>query len=74
MPSKETLNGIKDVYLLTQVRWNPHADMYVINEESMLDWEGNITDVKDRETRLVLDEIPDNEAMVASLKTSLKEK
>lgn len=72
-PSKETLNSIKDVYLLTPDRWNPHADMYAINEESMLDWEGNITDVKDRETRLVLDEIPDNEAMVASLKTSMKE-
>ena len=27
---------------LTPTTWNPHSDTYVINEESMLDWEGNM--------------------------------
>jgi hypothetical protein len=72
-PSTETLNGSKDVYLLTPDKWNPHADMYAINEESMLDWEGNIKDVKERETCLVLDDIPESATMIASLKTPLRE-
>jgi hypothetical protein len=35
-PSKETLNAIKDMYLLTPDRWNPHADMYAITKSQFL--------------------------------------
>jgi hypothetical protein len=72
-PSKETLNGTKDVYLLTPDIWNPHADMYALNEESMIDWEGNLREVKERETCLVMDDIQENAAMVAALKTPTQE-
>ena len=31
-----------EVHVLTPTTRNPHSDAYVINEESMLDWEGNM--------------------------------
>ena len=40
--SKSSIQGLEepdDVYVLTPTIWNPHSDAYVINEESMLDWE-----------------------------------
>ena len=47
-----------DVYVLTPTIWNPHSDTYVINEESMLDWEGQMRNERDHEKRVVLEEIP----------------
>ena len=35
-----------EVYLLTPTRFNPHDDAYAANEESMLDWEGNMIEKK----------------------------
>ena len=37
------------------------------NEESMLDWEGNMKPLKEREVRVVLNKIDDSPAMVSSL-------
>ena len=69
-PSKDDLVEPNDVYLLTPTHWNPHSDEYAKNEELMLDWEGNMTLKKDRESRVVLDAIPEDPAMVSSLSVS----
>ena len=57
----------EDVYVLTPTIWNPHSDAYVINEESMLDWEGNMRHEKDHEKRVVLEDIPSDDTMISSL-------
>ena len=46
-PTMEDLAESKEVYFLTPPRWNHHSDAYAQNEESMLDWEGNIKPSKD---------------------------
>jgi hypothetical protein len=41
-PSTEQMMNVEDVYLLTpSTRMNPHCNTYAMNEENMLDWEGN---------------------------------
>ena len=60
------------VYILTPTTWNPHSDAYVINEESMLDWEGNTKHERDHERRVVLEDIPSDDTMISSL--ALREK
>jgi hypothetical protein len=68
--SKPTLQDLEDpssVYMITPPKWNPHSDAYAKNEELMLDWEGNMRPLKDREVRVILDEIPEDEVMVSSL-------
>ena len=53
--------------------WNPHPDAYIINEESMLDWEGNMKHEKDHEKRVVLEDIPSDDTMISSLALCEKE-
>ena len=36
----EPLNKATEIYTLTPMRWNPHTDAYVQNEESIVDREG----------------------------------
>ena len=36
--------------------WNPHSDVYTRNEESMLDWNGQMIEPKDR-VRILLSDI-----------------
>ena len=64
------LDSPYEVYVLTPSQWNPHMDAYAWNEESMLDWEGNMKPLKEREVRVVLNEIDDSPAM-ALLSTSV---
>ena len=52
--------------MLTPTIWNPHSDAYVINEESMLDWEGNMKHEKEHEKRVELEEIPSDDGMISS--------
>ena len=66
-PTRADLVDPTDVYLITPTRWNPHSDVYARNEELMLDWEGNLTLKRDREARMVLEEIPEDGAMVSSM-------
>ena len=66
-PSIKELEEPEDVYVLTPTIWNPHSDAYVINEESMLDWEGNMRHEKDHEKRVVLENIPSDDNMISSL-------
>ena len=63
----------EDVYVLTPTTWNPHSDAYVINEESMLDWEGNMKHERDHEKRVVLEDIPSDDTMISSLALCEKE-
>jgi hypothetical protein len=65
-PTAADHDSIDDVYMLTPTRWNPHTDVYARNEDSMLDWEGNMVQEKDR-VRILLSEIEDDTAVAASL-------
>ena len=66
-PTHDDLLNPNEVYILSPAAWNPHSDTYSANEESMLDWEGNMQPKKDRQHRIVLDDVEDNVTMVASL-------
>ena len=72
-PNTQELEEPEDVYILTPTIWNPHSDAYVINEESMLDWEGNMKHEKDHEKRVVLEDIPSDDTMISSLALCEKE-
>ena len=65
-PIHDDLLNPNEVYILSAT-WNPHSDAYSTNEESMLDWEGNMQPKKDRQHRIVLDDVEDDIDMVASL-------
>ena len=66
-PSIQELEEPEDVYVLTPTIWNPHSDAYAINEESMLDWEGNMRHEMDHEKRVVLEDISSDDTMISSL-------
>ena len=66
-PTHDDLLNPSEVYILSPATWNPHSDAYSMNEESMLDWEGNMQPKKDRQHRIVLDDVEDDANMVASL-------
>ena len=68
--SKPTHDGLlnpNEVYILSPATWNPHSDAYSTNEESMLDWEGNMQPKTDRQHWIILDNVEDDVNMVASL-------
>ena len=58
---------------MTPTTWNLHSDAYVTNEESMLDWEGNMKHERDHEKRVVLEDIPSDDTMISSLALCEKE-
>ena len=66
-PTHDDLLNPNEVYILSPATWNPHSNAYSANEESMLDWEGNMQPKKDRQHRIVLDNVEDDINMVASL-------
>ena len=44
-----------------------HNDVYATNEESMMDWESNMSQERDWKKHLVLDGISDDQGMISSL-------
>ena len=72
-PNTQELEEPEDIYVLTPTAWNPHYDAYVINEESMLDWEGNMKHEKNHEKRVVLEDIPSDDTMILCLALCDKE-
>ena len=72
-PTTQELEEPVDVNILTPTTWNPHSDAYVMNEESMLDWEGNMKHERDHEKRVVLEDIPSDDIMISSLALCEKE-
>ena len=43
----DVLVDLPDVYILTPTVWNPHTDVYATHEESMMDWEDNMSPERD---------------------------
>ena len=72
-PTHDDLLNPNEVYILSPATWNPHSDAYATNEESMLDWEGNMQPKKDHQHWIVLDDVEDDINMVASLQIALLE-
>ena len=66
-PTHDDLLNPNKVYILSLATWNPHSNAYSTNEESMLDWEGNMQPKRDCQHRIVLDDVEDDVNMVASL-------
>jgi hypothetical protein len=62
-PTKDDLVEPDKVYLLTPTRWNPHTGANAKIEEAMMDDEGNVKPPREREVRIVLDDVPEDEAM-----------
>jgi hypothetical protein len=54
-------------------RWNPHTDAYAKNEEARMDDVGNVKPPREREVSFVLDDVPEDEAMMSSLWVSHSE-
>ena len=72
MDAHEPLNCATEIYTLTPVRWNPHTNAYALNEESIVDWEGNIRERNHSDVKIVLDEIDDdyqNQHKILSIET-----
>ena len=49
--------------------WNPHSDVFARNEESFLDWRGDLTGPKDRQRVLIED--TDTDAFVSILSVAV---
>ena len=49
----------KEIYTLIPTKWNPHTDVYALNEESIVDWEGNIKEKGRSDVKIMLDETGD---------------
>ena len=47
-PTEDDMLAGHDVYVMTPEKRNPHSDAYEQNEASIVDWEGNIKQPKDR--------------------------
>ena len=62
----------EDIYLLTPSRWNPHDPAYAANEDSMVDWEGNMREKRDR-VRIMLNELEEDPLMAATVHVSSAE-
>ena len=57
MPTEDDMRAGHDEYVLTPERWNPHTDAYARNEDNIVDWEGNVKEVKDRIMTLDLNQV-----------------
>ena len=66
-PAHDDLLNPNEVYILSPATWSPHSNAYSTNEETMLDWEGNMQPKKDCQHWIVLDDVEEDVNMVASL-------
>jgi hypothetical protein len=65
-PTELEMMESEEVYILTPSKWDPHQSAYADIEESMLHWEGNMVERRDRK-QILLSDIEENEAMAASV-------
>ena len=72
-PTVDALQAGNDVYILTPTTWNPHMDVHATNEDSMLDWEGNIKEKREWASQVVLEDV-DNHINTTSLIISVIER
>ena len=69
-PDNKILEECEEVFLLTpDGQWDPHSDAYARNEESMLDWEGNMVEKKDR-MQILLSEVEIDAMTISSAQIS----
>jgi hypothetical protein len=68
-PTATNMQNSDEIYMLTADQFNPHDDSYAVNEENMLDWEGNMVEKKHR-TQILLSKVEESEAMAASVQVS----
>ena len=66
-PTHDNLLNPNEVYIISPATWNPHSNAYSTNDESMLDWEGNMQPKRDHQHWIILDDAEDDINMVASL-------
>ena len=58
-PTWEEMQGSDDIYLLTPGNFNPHDSAYALNEDSMMDWEGEMVDRSQRQ-QILLTEVQES--------------
>ena len=67
-PTREELVSTEDILVMTPQgqNWDPNSDVYALNEENIIDWEGNM--IKPRHwTRIIIEYLPEiDNAMIAS--------
>ena len=56
----DALQARHNVYILTPTTWNPHMDVHGTNEDSTLDWEGNIKEKRKWASQVVLEDVDDH--------------
>ena len=56
----DALQAGNDVYILTPTTWNLHTNIQATNEDSMLDWEGNIEEKREWASQVVLEDVEDH--------------
>jgi hypothetical protein len=71
-PTATNMKESEEVYLLTPTNWNPHDNAYAENEQSMLDWEGNMIESRHR-TQILLSDIKVDAMTAASVQVSATE-
>jgi hypothetical protein len=52
-PTSDELTSCKKIITPDSTLWNPYSDHYVVNKESMLDYEGNIIETKYRKKHII---------------------
>ena len=62
-PSVDSLRDCDNIYMLTPSRWDPHDPVYRLNEESMMDWRGEMVEKKHRRQQVLLSDITANASM-----------
>lgn len=65
-PTEDMVIECEEVYVLTPENWNPHSSAYAANEDSMLDWQGNLVEAKDRR-KIIIEDIKESTTMAAPL-------
>eukprot|EP00957_Ditylum_brightwellii_P060676 4606682-Ditylum_brightwellii.AAC.1 len=63
----EELQVSDNIYLLTPSKFNQHDDAYAVNEDSMMDWEGNMVKTS-HQPKILLSEVEENPIMVLESK------
>jgi hypothetical protein len=65
-PKATHMQDSNKIYMLATNQFKPHDYSYAVNEENMLDWEGNMVE-RNHRTKILLSEVEDNEALAASV-------
>lgn len=69
-PTKSTVLNCEDVYILSPTTWNPNSDAYAKNEESTIDWEGNVKPKKEWTSHIALEDVEDDMVLAATMVVS----